>query len=301
MADLVLVVKSYRGDAARVKRLLESLVPRNPQALPVVVAVPRNDLSLFREWIGGFPVDVVTDEDIVVSHPRAAALDLLARYRQAPGYRAQQVVKAEAWRLLGCDTVLCVDSDTVFLRELTREAILTPAGHPYTVLHQSRDLMQLAIDRGHPEVVQHFRTESETLKALFGRTGPDYDFGPTPVPWSSRVWADLDERLLQPGGWTLWDAIDHAPTELRWYGEALLAYRSIPIDPVEPLARVYHHEWQWLALRGLGETTQRVAEQFLAVVYQSNWDFESDMPGARSALSRAARRVKRWRRRWGGR
>src|SRR5256714_5486923 len=216
VAEPVLLVKSYRGDAARVKRLLASLAPHNPQGLPVVVAVPRNDLSVFRESIGTHAVELVTDEDIVASHPRASAQDLLGRYRQTPGYRAQQVVKAEAWRLLGCDTVLCVDSDTVFLRDIGRDDIVTAAGHPYTVMHQSRDLLQLAIDRGHAEVAQHFHTESGTLKTLFGRSGPDYDFGPTPVPWSARVWADLDERLLQPGGWTLWDAIDHAPTELRW-------------------------------------------------------------------------------------
>jgi len=301
VAEPVLLVKSYRGDAARAKRLLESLAPHNPQGLPVAVAVPRNDLSLFREWIGAHAVELITDEDIVVSHPLAAAKDLLARYRQTPGYRAQQVVKAEAWRLLGCDTVLCVDSDTVFLRDIVRDDILTASGHPYTVMHQSRDLLQLAIDRGHAEVAQHFRAESETLKTLFGRNGPDYDFGPTPVPWSARVWADLDERLLQPGGWTLWDAIDHAPTELRWYGEALLAYRSIPLEPVEPLCRVYHHEWQWLALRRLGETPEKLAQQFVGVVYQSNWDFEFDMAGERSTLSRLGRRFKRWRRRWGAR
>ena len=212
MADFVLLCKSYRGDAARVRRMLDSLALHNPEQLPVVVAVPRDDLALFREWTAPHAVELITDEDIVCSHPLAAAKDLLGRYRQTPGDRSQQVVKADAWRLLGCDSLLCVDSDTVFLRNIARSDFLCDGGHPYTVLHQSRDLLQLALARRHPEVAQHFREESEKLKTLFGRSGPDYDFGPTPVPWSAQVWADLDERLLQPGGWTLWDAIDHAPT-----------------------------------------------------------------------------------------
>ena len=299
MADFVLLCKSYRGDAQRVKRLLESLGNHNPQQLPVVVVVPEADQSLFRELLHGHRFELASDEDVVRSHPQAAQKDLLARYRAAPGYRAQQVIKADAWRLLGCDACLCIDSDTVFLRDIARDDFIAPGGHPYTLMHQSRDLLQLAVNRGHPQVLRHFREESARLKAQFGRVGPDYDFGPQPLLWSARVWSDLHERHLHPKGWTLWDAIDLVPTEIRWYGEALLAYRSIPLEPIEPLFRVYHHEWQYFAQKRLGETPATLAEQFLGVVYQSNWEYELDAPGARSAASRLSRRWKRLRRRLG--
>ena len=293
--SFVLLCKSYRGDALRVQRLLESLTPHNPQRLPVVIAVPESDIAQFRKLSHGHAALVIADEDIVRSHPQCGARDLLARYQTTPGYRMQQVVKADAWRLLGCDSYLCIDSDTVFLRDIRIEDFLTPAGHPYTLLHQSRELMQLAINSGRGALVDQFRAESERVKTLFNRVGPDYDFGPTPVLWSARVWRDLHERLFEPGGWTLWDAIDHIPTEIRWYGEALLAYRSIPIDAIEPLFRVYHHEWQYLALRRAGETRETLAQQFLGAVYQSNWEFELDAPGTRSAGSKLVRRFKRWR------
>jgi Family of unknown function (DUF6492) len=300
MADaFVLLCKSYRGDAARVKRLLDSLAQHNPEKLPVVVAIPEADIPIFRELTAGQAALLVADEDIVRSHPQATERDLLARYRATPGYRMQQVVKADAWRLLGCDSWLCMDSDSVFLRDIALSDFITPAGHPYTLLHQSRELMQLAVNQGHADMLVNFRAESERMKALFGRIGPDFDFGPTPVLWSARVWADLHERFLAPRGWTLWDAIDHIPTEIRWYGEALLAYRSIPIDAIEPLFRVYHHEWQYLAMRRLGETPQTLGQQFLGAVYQSNWEFELDQPGTRSAASRLSRHLKRWRRRLG--
>ena len=297
----VLLCKSWHGDAARVKRLLDSLARHNPEGLRIVVAVPQRDLALFRELAAGSTAELVIDEDIVRSHPQCAERDLLARYAATPGYRMQQVVKADAWRLLGCESFLCVDSDTVFLRDIHRSDFLAPAGHPYTLLHQSRELLQLAIDRGHPEVLANFRAESARMKTLFGRTGPDYDFGPTPTLWSARVWHGLHERFLAPRGWTLWDAIDQIPTEIRWYGEALLAYRSIPIDAIEPLFRVYHHEWQLYALQRMGETPDKLAEHFLGAVYQSNWEFELDAPGTRSTASRVSRRLKRWRKRWSAR
>ena len=298
MADFAFVCKSYRGDVARVRRLLDSLVDNNPEQIPVVVIVPKDDLSLFHEALAGRRHDLVCDDDVVNSHPQAADRHLLERYRATPGYRAQQVIKAEAWRLLGCSAYLCMDSDTVFLRPARRSDFITPAGHPYTLLHQSRELLQLAVNRGHAKVAEAFRAESEKLKAVFGRVGPDYDFGPQPLIWSARVWSDLHEKFLAPRGWTLWDAIDQIPTEIRWYGEALLAYRSIPLDPIEPLFRVYHHEWQWFVQQRLGESAATLPAQFIGAVYQSNWEYELDVPGTRSALSMLSRRLKRLRRRW---
>ena len=171
---------------------------------------------------------------------------------------------------------------------------MTPAGHPYSHVHESKDYRQLAASRGHHRVEQDFRRESAQLKAIFGRTGPDYDFGPTPVPWSAQVWNDLHERHLAPQGQTLWDAIEQMPSELRWYGESLLAFASIPIAPIEPLFRVYHHDWHYHALRRLGENENNLAERYLGAVYQSNWQYEMDEAGDRTAASRAVRRAKRW-------
>jgi Family of unknown function (DUF6492) len=294
--DFVLLCKSYRKDVNRVKRLMDSLTAHNPQQLPVVIVVSEADQPLFRDALAGHHFELISDEDVVRSHPQAAQHNLLALYRGTPGYLAQQVIKADAWRLLGCGAYLCMDSDTVFLRDIARSDFIAPEGHPYTLMHQSREFMQLALNRGHPEVPRHFRDESLRLKTEFGRIGPDFDFGPQPLLWSARVWHDLHERHLQPKGWTLWDAINKFPTEIRWYGEALLAYRSIPLDPIEPLFRVYHHEWQYFAQRRLGENPARLAEQFIGVVYQSNWEYELDAHGTRSSLSRLGRRLKRWRR-----
>lgn len=295
--DFAIVCKTWRGDLARAKRLVESLEPHNPESLPVWLIVSREDAPKFRDALGANRVQYALDEDVVAAHPEAVRLDLQQRYAATPGYRMQQVIKSDAWRLIGCASYLCADSDTVFLRPVGRRDFVAAAGHPYSILHQSRELLALAHARGQSSVATHFHAEARRLAQLFGRDGPDYDFGPSPLIWSARVWSDLHEKFFVPRGWTLWDAIDAVPTEIRWYGEALLAYRSIPIEPIEPLFRVYHHEWQWFVQRRLGETTDTLAREFLGAVYQSNWEYELDADGARSFGSRLARRLKRWRRR----
>lgn len=292
--DFPIVCKTYRGDLRRAQRLLASLAPHNRDTLPVVLIVPEGDLGLFRSQLPAGVCELVSDESVVAAHPKAAEHKLLERYRATSGSKAQQVVKSEAWRLLGCSAYLCTDADTVFLRPFHRADFVTPAGHPYSHLHESKEYRQLAASRGYVKVEEDFRRESTQLKSIFGRTGPDYDFGPTPVPWSAQVWRDLYEQRLAPEGKTLWDAIEQMPSELRWYGESLLAYRSIPLHPIEPLFRVYHHDWHFHALGRLGETEANLAERFIGAVYQSNWQYEMDEAGARSFASRSVRRLKRW-------
>ncbi len=291
-----IVCKTHRPDLVRAQRFIASVALHNREQLPVFLIVPEADRELFETTAADGAAVLLSDEAVVASHPQAAALGLLERYRAMPGYLSQQVVKAEAWRLLGCEHYLCADADAIFLRDFALSDFLAPAGHAWTQLHQSRDFHALALALGHTEVFDRFLADSARMKERFGRIGPDYDFGPLPLVWSARVWRDLDAHHLAPLGMTLWDAIEAVPIETRWYGEALLAYRGVPIDPVAPFFRVYHYDWQHALLVRHGETEAQVARQFLGVVYQSNWEFESDVAGARSRGSRWARRFQRWRR-----
>ena len=104
--------------------------------------------------------------------------------------------------------------------------------------------------------------------------------------------------MLAPNGQTLWDVVDRGIGEYHWYGEALLAYDAIPIYPVEPYFRVYHYDWQYYLLKRMGETEKGVADHFMGIIYQSNWEFEMDygVP-SKSFLSRSLRGLKRGARR----
>lgn len=291
-----IVCKTYRLDLRRTQRFITSVLRHNLERLPVCVIVPAAELALFESSLPAGACTLLSDEAVVDCHPQAQSRDLLARYRSTPGYLSQQVIKAEAWRALGCEHYLCADADAVFLRDFTIADFLAPAGHAWTQIHQSRDYHATCLAQGHADVFDHFLRDSATMKARFGRVGPDYDFGPLPLVWSARVWRDLADHYLSSRGETLWDAIDSVPIETRWYGEALLAYRGVPLDPVEPFFRVYHFDWQHALLTRQGETEALVARQFLGAVYQSNWEFETDVAGARTLGSRLVRRFKRWRR-----
>jgi hypothetical protein len=273
MATFVLYCKSYAGDLKRVQRLWLSIEKFNCDRIPFFVSIPKADRALFEAAIGRHEGLIwVNDEDIVLANPRAS----LESYRIWDGRLSQQVVKSEFWRYARCDAYLCIDSESEFIRDFFTSDFLTEEGHPYTVMHQAKELLQLATNKGIQRVADDFHQGSAEIKAIFGRKGPDYDFGPTPVIWAASVWRDLDDAYLKPQNKTLWDAIAENPSELRWYGEALLQFQSVPLRPVEPLFRVYHYNWQWHTLRRLGETIEKLKGEYLGVLCQSSWQYSWD-------------------------
>ncbi len=111
---------------------------------------------------------------------------------------------------------------------------------------------------------------------IFGRTGRHYDFGPLPVIWSRNVWSDLAEKFLAPQGMSFLNAIELFPSEMRWYGEALLKFKSIDLLPVETLFRCYHYEDQFREAKKSGESDETLRQVYLGICSQSNWDKELD-------------------------
>jgi hypothetical protein len=292
-----LFCKTYAGDLRRLARLIESVEKHNIHHLPMVVSTPRAEHSLFVNTIGAHRVQFVFDEDIICAQPKQDG----GRYALWDGRLSQQVIKAEFWRLGLAETWLCLDSDSEFIRDFSQDDFICPmSGTPFTVITQAKELRQLADNRGIPKVRQHFLEDAQALQQKFGRKGPAFEFSPTPVVWSAKVWRDLDEGWLAPQGLDFWDAIEQHPSELRWYGEALLRFRSIDLIPIEPLFRVYHYDWHYARLRALGECRETLSHNYLGVVMQSNWDkaMDSAFVPRKNLPSRLARSLRRLWSRW---
>jgi len=290
MKPFALFCKSYRVDVRRVVRLAQSVQRFNQEQLPFYVSVPQTDFALFREQLGGLPVELLTDDEIVQASPR---IDKAQLARMA-GSVSQQVVKSEFWRLNLSTAFLCLDSDAVFIRPFGVADFLTPDGTPYTMIDEAHDLLEAAIHRGRERVAYAFAAEATQVQNLMGRVGRRYSFGPFPLVWHRAVWESLDTQFLQPQGISLADAIGKAPIESRWYGEALLAYQAVPLMPCQALFKVYHYAWQFDQDRRAGVGAEQLASLYLGVIYQSAWERDMDWPSeGGNALSRLGRSLRR--------
>ena len=288
-ADLVLFCKSYRQDLRRAVQLCRSVNKFNRDSIPFYLSVPAEDLDAFAESLKGLNVALVADTEIVAKNPRIET----DRFAKLPGGKAQQIVKAEFWRYGAAGNYLCLDSDSYFLRDFRYPDFISPDGSPYTVMHEAKELLHFAALSGMSRIARDRQRECAEIMGIFGRDGRCFEFGPTPVIWSGRVWRDLDEKFLLPKNMSIIDAIDLHPGELRWYGEALLAFKSIPLIPIEPIFRCYHYEEQYYLYRKIGENETAVALNYLGVCMQSNWDKKLDLAG-KFRFSKFRRAVKRF-------
>lgn len=291
MKDLVLYCKSYRRDFLRLNRLLTSITRYNVDEIPFFISTPENEYQDLIAALGtsnGF--HWVSDESIIAANPLVPT----GIEKTRSGGLSQQAIKSEFWRLGISDNYLCIDSDSKFIRNFRKSDFLTCDNMPYTVLHQNKELFQMASNRGHQKVERDLKAEAERVKLLFNRSGPNFYSAPSPFNWSAKVWQSLDQEYLRPQGMTIWDLISPEHPESLIYAEALLKYCAIPVVAIEPLFRVYHYDWQYFLMKRLGESESKLAQDYLGVIYQSAWDLDSQSDASNKALpSRIVRRIKR--------
>ncbi|WDP89411.1 MAG: hypothetical protein HUN04_06610 [Desulfobacter sp.] len=250
--------------------MADSLEKYNVDRIPFYLSCPCKELPLFQNRLQGYNVRLLTDEEIS-SKTVGGEEHLQKKVEKLPPHLVQQLIKAEFWRMEISPNYLIIDSDSYFIRPFFLKDFLVDDYTPYTILHQSKDLLSFAARQGRKNIIKDYYELRELFKDIFKRTGCCFDFGPTPVVWSSRVWRALYEEYVVPNKTNMIELISNYPCEILWYGEYLLKSRVIPIIPLEPLFKVYHYKKQFDESIGLGENETVLSENYLGIVEQSNW------------------------------
>lgn len=258
MNNLVLYCKSYRNDLDRVKKLTESIEKYNVDNLPFYISVPKTDYSLFKDKITS-GAQLLVDEDIYLA--------------KNEGWVQQQIVKSNFWRLDLCENYLCLDSDSYFIKPFYLKDFIAYDDVPYTVMHEQKELFEWADRNLHFDPQEGFNKEKDDVMSLFDRQYQKrWDFGPSPVLWSKKVWQALETNYTLPSQLTFEDLIKYCPSEFTWYGEALLAFRPFEILPVQPLFKVFHYPGQFVQAKQQGYTEQIYTKNYYGIILQSNFN-----------------------------
>lgn len=290
MKPFVLYCKSYSTDLRRVVRLADSIKRYNQENIPFYISVTRNELELFNRHLKDFNITLIADEEIISASPRFNS----KIFNNLPGNIQQQIIKSEFWRLNISSAYLCLDSDGFFIRPFSSSDFITPEGIPYTIIDEAHDVLEAALHQGRHRILDAFKREADEVQKFLGRNGKRYSFGPFPVVWHRAVWESLDKNYLEVNNIGFTDAIEQAPSESRWYGEALLSFRAIPLIPCQALFKVYHYAWQFDFDRRNRIQTEQLARIYCGVIYQSAWEREMDWPNEGGKLfSRLGRRLRR--------
>lgn len=258
MEKLVLYCKSYRNDFERFKVLLESIHKYNVDNIPFYVSVPNQDIEIFKQLKG---VEVISDESIYEN--------------KTNNWVNQQIIKSRFWTLNICHNYMCLDSDAYFIKPFKVSDFIYEDIFPFTVIHEQKELFSWTVNKTNLlgfDPKQSYMRDRDLIMGIFGRSGKYYDFGPVPVIWSKKVWEDLEDHYIKPNNLTYEDLINTSPSEFSWYGESLLAFKSIPVYPIEPLFKVFHYPDQIKEYKQQGYTEQMISQNYYGIIMQSNFN-----------------------------
>jgi len=257
MEKIVLYCKSFNRDFERVKVLFESIKKYNIDNIPFYISVPKNDYNLFSQLEG---TNIVLDEDI---------------FSLSSSWTAQQIIKSNFWKLNISENYVCLDSDSYFIKPFKVSDFMFDENTPYTVIHEQKELFSWSVTKTKElgfDPKEGFINDRQKIMDLFERKGKHYDFGPSPIIWSSKVWKSLEEQYMIPNNLTFPDLIEYSPSEFSWYGEALLAFKAIEIYPSEPLFKVFHYSQQYVEYKQQNITEEMVAQNYMGIIMQSNFN-----------------------------
>jgi hypothetical protein len=259
MHKIVLYCKSYHLDVHRAKSLLDSINKYNVDNIPFYISVPESDMDLFKKELGESNYTLLKDEDI----------DTLNE-----GWKGQQIVKSQFWKLGLCENYVCIDSDCVFIKNFKVSDFMFDDETPYTVCHEYKSFFEF-MDK-YPlqfDPYEGFVKERLHIMELFGREGAIYDFGPGPTIWSSKVWESLKDEYLIPNNLTFADLIEANGSEFTWYGEWLLRSQVIRLMPKGPLFKNYHYPHQYDFDKHCQYDMKKISKLYLGVGLQSIYEF----------------------------
>ena len=259
MNKLVLYCKSYDQDVYRAKTLLESIIKHNIDNIPFYISVPSKDIELFHNVLGTQNYTLLPDEDIDSENG---------------GWKGQQIVKSQFWKLGLCENYVCIDSDCFFIKDFYTSDFMFDENTPYTVCHEYKSFFEF-MDKFplNFDPYESFKKERLEIMNLFGRNGVIYDFGPGPTIWSSKVWEDLEKGYIKPNNLTFTDLIAANGSEFTWYGEWLLYSQIIRLMPKGPLFKNYHYPHQYEFDKKHKYTTHDIAKRYLGIGIQSIYNF----------------------------
>lgn len=251
----------------RARRMAESVNRFNTDNIPLYVSVPSEDLHNFKNCFRNIPCSFITDEEILTK-----TCQVFGKIpRLFPEHLIQQLIKLEFWRMGFCQNYIWIDSDSYFIKYFRSADFLSNDNIPYTVQHDFDELRAFAKRIKKNKIIIDFETMAKKFQKLFDRSGPYYDFGPSPLVWSCRVLKSLYEDYLKPKNLSIFNLLRDYPCEMQLYGEYLHYSKLIPIIPVQPIFKVFHYPEQFFESQMKGESEYSLSKKYLGIVFQSNW------------------------------
>ncbi|MXO07345.1 DUF6492 family protein [Flavobacterium sp. HBTb2-11-1] len=262
MYKLILFIKTYEPDFKRVYKLLDSIDEFNKDNIPVIISVNDEHFDLLKTDCFE-KYKVFRDSEIITT-------------AITNGWRYQQIIKCNVYKLNICENYVAIDSDAVFIRDFYISDFMYDENTPYTVMQESKDLLEINEQLDMDSENLFFKRALRDTRPFFGNKGKEWDYGPNPYIWNCGVWKHFNDVFLKERNQNFdeffieIDQKSYSPSDCVIYGEYLLKTRLIDILPIGSLFKVYHYKEQH-AIEKKELSIEQLRKIYLGVIYQSNW------------------------------
>lgn len=262
-ADFAMYCKTYRHDLARAQVLVDSWRRHNRDGLTLYLSCPADDLPLFAP-LAGDGVRLLADESYA-----GPALTDQGFAGMSAGYVNQQICKLTFYRAGLAHNYLCLDADTVFIRDFRVDDFMHSPGVPYTVLVMDKDL---SIERHYRDV--HWLGRQAMVADIYRHVGLDDRRLRTchnAQVFNAGVLHTLEQVFMRQKGWRHVDLLRHGSYEFSWYNAWFQKCRQVPEVAVEPFFKMLHMrpEYIFSRLRMLRESDY--AQAYVGLILNSKW------------------------------
>jgi len=268
MEQVILYCKSYWGDLERTTNLYNSIQKYNKDNIPFYISISRNELELFKSH---FPSHLLLiDEDICEQ-------ENLHNYqlRNVDVGRVVNHIRFNIWKTNLAKNYFCLDADAYFIRDFYISDFIFKDDIPYTQCTENEELFvfyNTFKEEFKKDIRKDWIDRSKQIAELFDVNGSKVlEFGPNPVLYNHKVLKSFYNDYLKPNTLTAEQVCTHIRQEYQWYGYYLLASQIIPLIPSKNWFKVYHYENQYEYDKKLNITEEKLKENYLGVIKQSNW------------------------------
>jgi len=254
----ILFIKTYKPDFNRTVNLLSSIDAFNKEKIPVYVSVNDNDYDYFKTNLINNNIHLLKDSDII----NCSLTD---------GWRYQQVIKSNVYRLGVCENYLSIDADSEFIRPFYLNEFMYDEKTPYTIMHESKSFLEMAENINIKRIF--FIEALEAVRAEMKTHGKYWDYGPSPYLWNCNVWQHFNENYLIDKNISFEEYLNNlhklSPSECVIYGEYLRKTKLFEIVPVENYFKVYHYKEQFDLEKKFFDK-EKLSKTYMGIIIQSN-------------------------------
>lgn len=255
--------KTWSGDFEQFSNLIDTFHRYNRDNVLLYVSAPENELHLFEKFICR-TVFIVSDESYANDY-----FATVGHHGMSLGYANQEICKLTFYKSGVAQNYLCLDSDTVFIRNFHFFDFMHDEKIPYTVLVMDKDL---SIERHYRTV--HWLGRQAAIKKI-------YDYMEledrrlrschNAQVFNIKVLESLALDFMKPKGLRYNDLLKISPYEFTWYNVWFQKTGLVKEFAVEPFFKMLHmrQEYTFSRLKLLRE--EDYAQAYVGLVLNSKW------------------------------